>query len=207
MKVLVVEESFHRPVIQDPKIFFVIVARPYGVTKIGSVNVFDKDENDLHQFKIVDGNSNDFFSIQSMSGVIEGRPTEGSYSLTLVVTDGKFTDSGVFKVVVNEFNEKLKVKSVAFTVHGAELKTFMESKIVQFVSLLAEICGTTSEKIFLWSIQEANDIVGRKKREVTDEKSQKTLLIAVGVRRIDSLVSDITSAFSLLATIFIYFSI
>lgn len=193
MKVIVVEESFHPPTIQDPKLFFVIVARPYGVTKIGHVKIFDKDEKDLHQFKIKNGNEENFFSIQSMSGVIEGRPTEGSYSLTVEVTDGKYTDSGVFKVVVNEFNEQLKVKSISLTLNGIVLKTFMESKVVQFVSSLAKLSGTSSEKVFIWSIQDASTIMDvSRRRAKRDTDQQKNMLrIALAVRRADNLVSEL----------------
>ena len=54
-----------------------------------------------------------------MRGVIEGKPSKGVYNLSIEVTDGKYTDSSVFKIVVNELDKKIRVKSAIVTLQGA----------------------------------------------------------------------------------------
>ena len=64
VEVVVVGESLHPPVIVEPKVFFVIVSKPYVVTNIGQVRVQDRDHSDIHQYQITNGNHNNVFSIQ-----------------------------------------------------------------------------------------------------------------------------------------------
>ena len=102
VEIVIVKESHFAPVLKEPKMFFVIVSKPYVVTNIGEVKIFDKDEKDIHQFRISAGNDANIFSIQEMRGILEGKPERGTYSLSIEVTDGKYTDSGVFQIIVNE---------------------------------------------------------------------------------------------------------
>lgn len=177
VKVFVVEESYYAPVIQDPKIFFVIVSKPYGVTKIGDIRVFDKDRNDIHQYKITAGNTENYFSVQQMTGVIEGKPERGSYSLSIEVSDGKYSDSSLFKIVVHELVQEVYVKSLQVSLTNIDARTFIKNKMIQFVEAMAAISGRNIENVFIWSIQNMEAKSARIKRSST----AKTLL-AVAVQ-------------------------
>ena len=135
--IIVVEESHHPPVIQGSKIFYVIVSPPYGMTKIGVLDVLDEDKSDIHQFRIAGGNDDGLFQVQQETGVIEGRPTEGAYSLRMEVTDGNFVDNAVIRIVVNEFNDKLKTQSVSVVIHGVDVPEFINSKMVVGILIIA----------------------------------------------------------------------
>ena len=183
MKIIIVEESYYAPVIKDPKLFFAIVSKPYGVTKIGKVDVFDKDPKDIHQFKITWSDSLVDFSIQPMTGVIEGKPKRGSYKLSVEVTDGKYSDSSVFEIIVNELTNEVKTKSVVLTINGVDPKTFMESKMTQFVLLLARVTGSSINDVFIWSVQSSSRSSKRQRRSAIPKT-----LIAVAVKNNDNLV-------------------
>lgn len=183
VKVFVVEESYYAPVIQDPKIFFVIVSKPYGVTKIGDIRVFDKDRNDIHQYKITAGNTENYFSVQQMTGVIEGKPERGSYSLSIEVSDGKYSDSSLFKIVVHELVQEVYVKSLQVSLTNIDARTFIKNKMIQFVEAMAAISGRNIENVFIWSIQNMEAKSARIKRSST----AKTLL-AVAVQNPSDLV-------------------
>jgi len=189
IKVLVVEESYHPPVIQGPQIFYIIVAPPYGWTKIGEVNVYDEDKSDMHQYRISGGNDENLFQIQPMTGVIEGKPVEGSYSVNVEVTDGKFTDDTVFKIVVNEFNEHLKTQSISVLLNGVDVPTFVNSKMVDFVKLVATLSGTISDNVFVWSILDVSrpKKAARKRRDTISKDSQ--VMVALAVKGIQNNVS------------------
>ncbi|XP_066917747.1 protocadherin Fat 1-like [Clytia hemisphaerica] len=179
--VKVVEESYHPPVIQSPKIFYVIVAPPYGWTTIGQIKVFDEDKSDIHQYQIMGGNEANIFHIQSASGVIEGKPKEGSYSLSVEVSDGKYGDEAVFKIVVNEFNEKLKKQSVSVVINGVDVRTFVDHKMVDFVKLVAALSGTIKENVFIWSIADHNQTpMSSRKRRNADQ----SVVVALAVKGI-----------------------
>ena len=180
-----VEESHHPPVIQGSKIFYVIVSPPYGMTKIGVLDVLDEDKSDIHQFRIAGGNDDGLFQVQQETGVIEGRPTEGAYSLRMEVTDGNFVDNAVIRIVVNEFNDKLKTQSVSVVIHGVDVPEFINSKMVVFANLVAELSGTVKENVFVWSIIELNKASKRKRRS-TDGKG---VVVALAVKGIQDNVS------------------
>ena len=154
MKVIIVEESNFAPVIQNPKSFFVIVRKPYTAINIGKVQVYDQDKNDIHQYRITEGNSQKYFSIQEMTGIIEGKPPKGKYSLSIEVSDGKFSDSHIFEIIVNEIDERIPYKSIALTISGVSSKYFLDEKILQFNKLLAKLIGSSHEHVFIWSIQD-----------------------------------------------------
>ena len=155
------------------------------MTKIGDINVLDEDKSDIHQFRIVGGNDAGLFHVQPMTGVIEGKPTEGTYSLRLEVTDGNFVDDAVFKIVVNEFNDKLKTQSVSVVIHGVDVPAFVDSKMVVFVKLVAALSGTIKENVFVWSILELNQ-GGKRKRRSTGQG----VVVALAVKGIQDNVSN-----------------
>ena len=185
IKISIVEDSYHPPVIQDPKMFYIIVTPPYGWTKIGQVKVYDEDESYIHQYRITEGNEDGLFHIQPNSGIIEGKPTEGSYPISVEVTDGTYTDSAVYKIVVNEFNEKLKTQSISVIINGVDVPTFVDSKMLDFVKLLATLSGTISENVFIWSVRDVNErsTNARKRRDTTND-NLKGVMVAVAVKEI-----------------------
>lgn len=164
VEVVVVQESHFPPKISDPKLFFVIVSKPYVVTNIGEVKVVDRDENDVHQFQITAGNEKGIFSIQEMRGVIEGKPSKGIYNLSVEVTDGKFSDSGVFRIIVNELDDEVRVKSVLVKFEGIDVNTFLAAKVKGFIERLAKMCGTSFENVFIWSLQSVEGKSGDSKK-------------------------------------------
>ena len=155
------------------------------MTKIGVVKVLDEDKFDIHQFRITGGNDDGLFQVQQETGVIEGKPTEGVYSLRMEVTDGNFDDNAVIKIVVNEFNEKLRTQSVSVVIQGVDVPAFTDSKMVVFVKLVAALSGTIKENVFVWSISELNKAKKRKKRS-TDGKG---VMVALAVKGIQDNVS------------------
>ena len=155
------------------------------MTKIGVLDVLDEDKSDIHQFRIAGGNDDGLFQVQQETGVIEGRPTEGAYSLRMEVTDGNFVDNAVIRIVVNEFNDKLKTQSVSVVIHGVDVPEFINSKMVVFANLVAELSGTVKENVFVWSIIELNKASKRKRRS-TDGKG---VVVALAVKGIQDNVS------------------
>ena len=191
VEVVIVQESHYAPVIQDPKLFFVIVSKPYVVTNIGEVIISDKDEKDIHQFQITAGNDKGIFSIQEMRGVIEGKPSKGIYNLSIEVTDGKYTDSGVFKIVVNELNKEISIKSIIVKFDEIDATTFLRNKIMNFIKMFASICGSSFENVFIWSVQNVEGKnVERKKNRVKRNVAGGTI-IAAAVLKMDGIVSTI----------------
>ena len=176
MKVIIVEESNFAPVIQNPKSFFVIVRKPYTAINIGKVQVYDQDKNDIHQYRITEGNSQKYFSIQEMTGIIEGKPPKGKYSLSIEVSDGKFSDSHIFEIIVNEIDERIPYKSIALTISGVSSKYFLDEKILQFNKLLAKLIGSSHEHVFIWSIQ---DVLASKRRRRNASQKLKIALTVV----------------------------
>ena len=188
---MVVEKSYHAPVIQGDKIFYAIVAPPYGWTKIGDVKVLDEDKSDIHQFRIMGGNDAQLFQLQPMTGVLEGKPTEGSYSLNIKVTDGNFVDDAIFKIVVNEFNDKLKTQSVSVVIRGVDIPAFIDSKMVAFVKLVAVLSGTTKENVFVWSILDLNRPTGggTKRKRRNTKGADQGVVVALAVKGFQDNVS------------------
>lgn len=177
MKVIIVEESNFAPVIQNPKSFFVIVRKPYTAINIGKVQVYDQDKNDIHQYRITEGNSQKYFSIQEMTGIIEGKPPKGKYSLSIEVSDGKFSDSHIFEIIVNEIDERIPYKSIALTISGVSSKYFLDEKILQFNKLLAKLIGSSHEHVFIWSIQDV--VLASKRRRRNASQKLKIALTVV----------------------------
>ena len=177
MKVIIVEESNFAPVIQNPKSFFVIVHKPYTAINIGKVQVYDQDKNDIHQYRITEGNSQKYFSIQEMTGIIEGKPPKGKYSLSIEVSDGKFSDSHIFEIIVNEIDERIPYKSIALTISGVSSKYFLDEKILQFNKLLAKLIGSSHEHVFIWSIQDV--VLASKRRRRNASQKLKIALTVV----------------------------
>lgn len=177
MKVIIVEESNFAPVIQNPKSFFVIVSKPYTAINIGKVQVYDQDKNDIHQYRITEGNSQKYFSIQEMTGIIEGKPPKGKYSLSIEVSDGKFSDSHIFEIIVNEIDERIPYKSIALTISGVSSKYFLDEKILQFNKLLAKLIGSSHEHVFIWSIQDV--VLASKRRRRNASQKLKIALTVV----------------------------
>lgn len=177
MKVIIVEESNFAPVIQNPKSFFVIVRKPYTAINIGKVQVYDQDKNDIHQYRITEGNSQKYFSIQEMTGIIEGKPPKGKYSLSIEVSDGKFSDSNIFEIIVNEIDERIPYKSIALTISGVSSKYFLDEKILQFNKLLAKLIGSSHEHVFIWSIQDV--VLASKRRRRNASQKLKIALTVV----------------------------
>lgn len=181
--------------------FFVIMSKPYVVTNIGEIKVKDEDVDDLHQFHITAGNNDGIFSIQEMRGIIEGKPSKGVYNLSVEVTDGKFVDSGIFKIIVNELTEELRVKSITVRFESIDAQTFVRTKIMQFIRRFARICGTSFDNVFIWSVQNAEEKNDnsrdkrRLKRQVSANKNTRTTssgsqtVIAMAVMKMDSQVS------------------
>ena len=177
MKVIIVEKSNFAPVIQNPKSFFVIVRKPYTAINIGKVQVYDQDKNDIHQYRITEGNSQKYFSIQEMTGIIEGKPPKGKYSLSIEVSDGKFSDSHIFEIIVNEIDERIPYKSIALTISGVSSKYFLDEKILQFNKLLAKLIGSSHEHVFIWSIQDV--VLASKRRRRNASQKLKIALTVV----------------------------
>ena len=184
VKIIVVKESYNSPIIQEPKVFFVIVSKPYGVTLIGKVSVFDKDENDIHQYRLTGGTMLDYFSIQPMTGVIEGKPKKGVYTLSVEVTDGRNTDASLLQIIVNERDHDVETKSIVITIHGMDVQEFI-SKMTHFIKILAKITGNSMDSIFLWSIKEGTNSTSslRKRKSIENKVS-----VAVAVKMEDNLV-------------------
>ncbi|XP_065667525.1 protocadherin Fat 1 [Hydra vulgaris] len=183
VKIIIVKESYNSPVIQEPKVFFVIVSKPYGVTLIGKVSIFDKDENDIHQYRLTGGTMLEYFSIQPMTGVIEGRPKKGIYTLSVEVTDGRNSDASLFQIIVNERDHEVETQSIVISIFEMGVQEFM-SKMTQFIKIISKITATSLNSVFLWSIRAGHNSTGslRKRKNV-----ENAVEVAVAVKLEDTL--------------------
>ena len=176
-KILIVQNSLHPPKISGQRLFFAIIAPPYGTKRIGQLKVTDLDEDDEHQFKITSGNELGYFSIESRSGIIKGDPEQGIYELSVAVTDGKFQEASVIRVVVNEIDRRTRLKSLALNIGNVNPEAFLKKKLIRFAKLVGRISGTSVDKVFVWSIMESPNLNSKRKR-----RSTSGTLIAVAVK-------------------------
>lgn len=198
MKVIIVEESNFAPVIQNPKSFFVIVRKPYSAINIGKVQVYDQDKNDIHQYRITEGNSQQYFNIQEMTGIIEGKPPKGKYALSIEVSDGKFSDSHIFEIIVNEIDDQIPYNSIALTISGISSKYFHDEKMLQFIKLLAKLIGSSHEHVFIWSIQDVA-LVRKRRRRNASQKLEIALTVTEPETQVVLRYSDFFISKSLLS--------
>lgn len=178
LKVFVAKPGFAQPVITEPTMFFLVVTKPSELVTVGRVRVQDKDKVGLHQFSISDGNDDGTFSIETFSGVIKGRPRQGLYTISVVVSDGKYTSSSTITIIVNTITDDLYQNSVVMTALDITADDFARSKMKDFANHIRRITSAKIENIVMWAVQTKDT-----KRKARNVASRTDTEIAFAVRR------------------------
>eukprot|EP00794_Sanderia_malayensis_P006790 gene6790-7556_t len=176
----IVKPSMERPVITEPTMFFLAVKKPGELVTVGRVRVTDKDKDDLHQFKIHQGNDDNTFSIGTFSGVIKGRPRQGIYTISVEVSDGKYLVAAVIKIIVNSVSETLYQNSVVITALDISADEFVRDKMRHFANYIRRITSANIENIAIWGVQ-----TRYQRRKARNLHSTTDTDIAFAVKRTD----------------------
>ena len=180
LTVHVVKESVARPVIVEPTVFFLVGNNPSELVTVGRVRVTDTDKDDLHQFSIRSGNDDKTFSIESLTGLIKGRPRRGIYTLNVEVSDGKYVASAIIKVIANPVTEDTHQNSMVLTALDISADEFVRDKMKDFANHVRLITSARIENIVIWAVQTRDQ--RRKARDLTTTTDTD---IAFAVRRTD----------------------
>ena len=178
LTVMVVKESLNKPIITEPTMFFLIMNKEAELVTVGPLRLMDTSKTSLHQFKITDGNDDETFSIEALTGVIKGKPKQGIYTLSVEVFDGKYTSSAIITIIVNTITDDLYQNSVAMTAYGISADAFEQSKIKDFANHIRRITSAKIENIVIWAVQTKDG-----KRKARNIGSRSETEVAFAVRR------------------------
>lgn len=180
LTVFVVKPSFAQPVIAEPTMFFLAVKKPTDLVTVGRIRVMDRDKVGLHQFKISDGNDDGTFSIETLSGLVKGRPKQGLYTLTVEVSDGKYSSSAVVTVIVNAITDEVYKNSIVMTALDISADDFVHGKMKALANHMRRITSAKIENIVIWAVQTKDT-----KRKARDVDARADTEVAFAVRRTD----------------------
>ena len=184
LTVFAVKEGRAKPVITEPTMLFTVIRKPFESVRVGSVRIVDRDQFGLHHFKITTGNDDNTFSIETLSGLITGKPKQGIYTLGVEVSDGKYTSKAVITIVVNIITDDLYQNSVVITALGISADDFLQGKMKGFANHIRRIFSAKIENIIIWAIQTKD--AKRKTREVSSRSDTE---VAFAVRRSNEVIS------------------
>ena len=184
LTVFAVKEGRAKPVITEPTMLFTVIRKPFELVRVGSVRIIDKDQFGLHDFKIISGNDDNTFSIETISGLITGRPKQGIYTLGVEVSDGKYVSRAVITIVVNLITDDLYQNSVVITALGISADDFLQGKMKGFANHIRRIFSAKIENIIIWAIQTKD--AKRKTRAVSSRSDTE---VAFAVRRSNEVIT------------------
>ena len=184
LTVFAVKEGRAKPIITEPTMFFTVIAKPFDFVRIGSVRIVDKDQFGLHHFKITEGNDDNTFSIESLTGLITGRPNQGIYTLGLEVSDGRYTSTAMITVIVNVITDEVHQNSVVVTALGISAGDFVQGKMKSFANHIRRMFSAKIENLIIWAIQTKD--AKRKTREIGSRSDTE---VAFAVRRTNEVLA------------------
>ena len=150
-----IESSKFEPVVFPLQVTMMIPTEDYKGGSLGQIRASDQDPHDQLYYDIVLQGRSQEFQIDLENGSLRSvsKLVEGSYSMNISVSDGKFTTFSPATVEVNDVEDSMIQNGLIVVLGGANPEDFLISYRTSFLRSVASILDVAMSEVIILSIQ------------------------------------------------------
>ncbi|KAG7169023.1 fat-like cadherin-related tumor suppressor-like, partial [Homarus americanus] len=168
--VKIIEESRYHPVVFPLQVTVFVQTGEYFGGVLGKVKAADEDPYDTLTYSIMPdplGVNTRYFGTNPQDGTLsaQGGLDEGTYTVNVSVTDGKFTTFSEVEVDVVDISDDMVENAVILRLGGANPEEFLLSYRRSFHRGVKNLLNAKSRDVIILSLQNSNARVRRDKKK------------------------------------------
>ena len=166
VEILVTDANDNSPILKNFQIIFNNFRDHFPSGVIGRIPAFDADVNDNLTYRILSGNNANLVRLNPSTGQIQLSPQLNTNvpkfaTMEVSVNDGINEVRASMQLFVRLVTEDMLFNSVTIRLNEMTAEAFLSPLLDQFLDGLAAVIPCPRENIYLFSVQDDTDIVGR----------------------------------------------